>query len=114
MNRMNFDWRWVSAIAVIVLLTQATRLPWYLMAAILAGGGAYFISLGWNAWRRENGGGSSRVTYWRGQRYEVAPQRGPALPRWRDVAPALVFLAIGSVLVLAAASLVLQVFGVSV
>lgn len=106
----NFDWRWIGAIAVIVLLTQIRYLPPYIMAAVLAGGGAYFVSIGWKAWT--NGGGTStpgRVTYWRGQRIEAPPpKRGFSMPRGRDLGQALVFLLLGGVMVLAAGSMILN------
>ena len=77
---------------------------------LLAGGGAYFVWIGWQAWA---GGGSRRggkkVTYWRGQRIEVAPQkRSFAAPRGSVLWRSLVFLLIGGVLVFAAGSQLLQ------
>lgn len=108
----NFDWRWVGAIAVIVLLTQIRFLPPYVTALVLALGGGYFVSIGWNAWRRGGGSaGGRRVTYWRGQRIESPPpRRGFAMPRGNDLGQAVVFLLIGGVLVLAAGSMFIRYF----
>ena len=108
----NFDWRWIGAIAVIVLLTQIRFMPWYVMAGVLAAGGGYFVSIGWKAWTRGGGGGGKRVTYWRGQRIEVAPQkRGFTTPRGRDLGQSLIFLVIGGVMVLAALSMLAERVG---
>jgi hypothetical protein len=55
----------------------------------------------------------SRVTYWRGQRIELDPQRrGPALPRMSDIGPAAIYLLLGGVLVLAALAIALRNLGI--
>lgn len=109
-----FDWRWIGAIAVIVLLTQIRYMPPYVTAIVLAGGGAYFLSIGWKAWTRGGGAsGGRRVTYWRGQRIETPPaRRNFSAPRGRDLGQALIFLAIGGVMVLAAGSMLFEIIGV--
>jgi hypothetical protein len=113
-GRIQFDWRWVALILFVALLVNAGRLPWQIVALVLGGVGAYLLVLGWRAWTHTDGSSSrSRVTYWRGQRIETAPpRRGPALPRWGDIGPAIIYFLIGGVLVLAAATLVLQRLGV--
>lgn len=43
------------------------------------------------------------MTYWRGQRIELAPpRRGPALPQMRAIGPAVLYFILGIVLLLAA------------
>ena len=109
MGTFRFDWRWVALIAFVILLLNVGRLPQPVVVAALGGGGGYLLLLGWRAW---TGGGSSRgrVTYWRGQRYEIPPsRRGPALPGRGAIGPALLYFLIGGVMVLAAISMLLQV-----
>lgn len=102
-----FDWRWIGAIAVIVLLTQIRFMPPYVTGLVLAVGGGYFLSIGWKAWMRGGGSsGSRRVTYWRGQRIETPPaRRSFSAPRGRDLGQSVLFLLIGGVMVLAAGSM---------
>lgn len=113
MGTFRFDWRWIALVVLIALLANANRLPWPVVVAVLAGAGGYVLLLGWRVWTRSGGPPSrGRVTYWRGQRYEVAPSRnGPALPRWRDIGPAAIYFLIGGIMVLAAASLALRALG---
>ena len=114
MGRLRFDWRWIALIVFVALLVNASRLPWQLIALLLGGAGAYVLSLGWRAWTRSGGPPSrSRVTYWRGQRIEVAPpRRGPALPRWSEIGPALIYFLLGGALLLAAIAMVLDAVGI--
>ena len=114
MGTFRFDWRWIALIVVVIVLASARSLPWPIIALALGGAGGYLLMLGWQAWTRSGGPPSrSRVTYWRGQRYEVGPtRRGPALPRWGDIGPAAVYFLIGGVLVLAAVSVALRAFGI--
>ncbi len=111
---MRFDWRWVIAIVVLVVLASASRIPWPITAAVLGASGAWVLALGWQAWVRAGGAPSrSRVTYWRGQRIEAAPQRrGPALPRWSDIGPAAIYFIIGGVLALSAIAIALGGLGI--
>src|SRR5438874_10796872 len=90
LSKIRFDWRWLIAIGVIAVLANAGRIPWPITALVVGGSGVWLLTLGWRAWERSGGVPSrSRVTYWRGQRIEVAPpRRGPALPRWGDIRPA--------------------------
>lgn len=114
MPNIRFDWRWVALIAGVAVLANARRLPWPVVALALAAGGIYLLVMGWQAWTRAGGPPSrGRVTYWRGQRYEVAPpRRGPALPRLGDIGPAAIYLLFGSVLVIGAITVALRAFGV--
>lgn len=114
MGTLRFDWRWVALIILVALLANAGRLPWPVIALALAAGGAYLLMLGWRAWTRTGGAPSrTRVTYWRGQRYEVGPaRRGPALPRWGDIGPAAIYFVLGGLMLLGAASVVMRAFGV--
>jgi hypothetical protein len=100
-------------IVFVAVLASGRGLPWPVTALALGGGGAYLLVQGWRIWARSGGPPSrSRVTYWRGQRIELAPERrGPALPRWGDIGPAVLYLVIGAALVLAAVALTLGRIG---
>ncbi|KAB8142739.1 hypothetical protein F8S13_14430 [Chloroflexia bacterium SDU3-3] len=103
-----FDWRWVGVVALIIFITQIRYMPPVFAAVFLAAGGGYFIYVGWQQWRRGGGTGlaptsSKKVTYWRGQRIELAPERrGPRAPSLRSAAPAVLFMLLGAALVLIA------------
>ncbi|HWQ11818.1 MAG TPA: hypothetical protein VNL77_03410, partial [Roseiflexaceae bacterium] len=73
-RNIRFDWRWVALIVLVLLLLNARSLRWELTAAALMAAGAYLLYRGWVIWRRAGGPPTrARVTYWRGQRYEVGP-----------------------------------------
>ena len=114
MNRFRFDWRIVGIIAVIAIFAASGRLPWPVVALAFGVAGGYLLRYGWQVW----GGGASlganrRVTYWRGQRIELQPERrGPALPSLRTIGPAALYLVLGIVFVLAAASMTLDRLGI--
>lgn len=113
MRSIRFDWRWVVAIAVLVALSNSARLPWPVTVLAIGGSGVWLLAQGWRMWVREGGPPErSRVTYWRGQRVELAPpRRGPALPRWRDIGPAALYFVLGGVLVVAAVTIALRNVG---
>lgn len=113
MRDINIDWRWIVALGALIVLALSPRLPWGVTALVLGGGGGYLLWSGWQIWTRSGGPPSrSRVQYWRGQRIEVGPERrGPALPRWGDIGPALLPLVLGGVMVVGALAIVLRVFG---
>src|SRR6476620_6768572 len=113
MSKVRFDWRWIVGIAVIAVLANTTRIPWQITKLVTGGSGIWLLVLGWQAWVRSGGPPSrGRVTYWRGQRIELAPaKRGPALPRWRDIGPAAPYLFFGGVLVLVAITIALKGLG---
>jgi hypothetical protein len=112
MRNLPFDWRWIVLIATVLLLVYARSLPWPIVALGLGGGGGYLLQMGWRIWTRSsNVSGGRRVTYWRGERIEMKPERGPALPRLSDVGPAAIYLLIGGIMVLAAASIVFNQLG---
>lgn len=114
MNFRTFDWRWIGLIVLIALIASAGSLPWPVTALALLAGGGYMVWEGWNAWRRAGGAPtrSNRVTYWRGQRYEVGPERpGPALPEWSGLRSAWPQLLVGGVLILAGLAIVLRALG---
>ena len=105
------DWRWVAVIVGVLLLAVGAGVPWFVRAIGLIGGGTYLLWYGWGVWAR-GGVARGKVTYWRGQRMEVGPQRrGPALPRLADIGPAVVWLALGLVLTLAGVALALAAYG---
>lgn len=112
MRFRGFDWRWVGLIAVLIVIAGANRLPWPLVALALGGGGGYLLVYGWRIWSGGDGGRGGRVVYWRGQRVEVKPSRGPALPPLRSIGPAALYLLLGGLLVAAAATIVLGRLGV--
>ena len=113
MRKIRFQWGWLVVIGVLVALTNSSRLPWPAIALIVGGAGAWLLAQGWRVWIREGGPPErSRVTYWRGQRIELAPpRRGPAMPRWRDVGPAALYFLLGGVLLLAAIAIALRNLG---
>ena len=114
MRNVRFDWRWVALIVVVAVLANAGRIPWPITALVAGGSGCWLLAMGWRAWVRSGGPPSrGRVTYWRGERIELAPQtrRGPALPRWSDIGPAAPYLLIGGVLVLTAITIALRRLG---
>lgn len=113
MGRFQFDWRWVGLIAVLIIMSSASRLPWPVVAIALGGGGFYLLRYGWQVWSGTSGGRGGRVVYWRGQRIEVNKSRGPSLPSFRDIAPAAIYLLLGGVLAVAAVSVILSNVGLA-
>jgi threonine/homoserine/homoserine lactone efflux protein len=113
MQNIRFDWRWLVLVGGLIVLAAGSQVPWIIRLLVLAGGGGYLLWIGWQKWTLSGGPPSrSSVTYWRGQRIELEPRRrGPALPRVQDIGPALIYLIIGGLMVLAGAALVLQEFG---
>ncbi len=112
MNSWRFDWRWVAAIVVVALLANNGRLPWQVIAATFALSGGYLLYYGWQVWSGSTSRSSSQVKYWRGQRYEVKPQRrGSSLPSLSEIGPAALYLMIGLVLVLSALAVLLRRLG---
>ncbi len=114
MSRLQFDWRWIGLIVVVAILANANQIPRPVTALILAASGAYVLVLGWRVWVRSGGVPTrGRVTYWRGQRYEVPTERrGPAMPRLSDIGPAALYFIIGGVLVLTGIAMGLRAFGI--
>ncbi len=114
MRTSRFDWRWVAVIAFVAILVNSRALPWPIPAAALGISGGYLLYAAWEAWGRTGlrSRGTTRVTYWRGERVEM--QR-PA-PRFRPgdftmLAPTLIYALLGSALVLAALALSLGRLG---
>lgn len=107
MQKRRFDWRWVALIALVAIIMGGRQLPWPILLVALAGSGGYLLSLGWQSWGRKTGN-STRVTYWRGQRIEIAPERRRMLPSLQALAPVLVYFVIGSILLLSALVVLLQ------
>ncbi len=109
MGQTRFDWRWIAAIILIAILVAGTRVPWPIFMLALGVGGGYLIYLGWKAWTgAAPGGGGKRVTYWRGQRIELEPERGSGMPPLKAIAPALLYLLLGGALVVGAFAVLLR------
>lgn len=109
MRNIRFDWRWVALIAFVAILASAQSIPWPILALALAAGGGYLLYMGWQIWSGGRSFGSkARVTYWRGQRIELSPERQHRMPSLRDITPALVYLILGGALVLGAVAVVWQ------
>ncbi|HEY0734352.1 MAG TPA: hypothetical protein VGD69_05560 [Herpetosiphonaceae bacterium] len=81
MNTINFDWRWVGVILILLLVLTRDIRTGIVVAAI---GAAWLIQAGLEPWRggRSSPLGSTKVTYWRGQRIET---KVPARARLRSV-----------------------------
>ncbi|HZG66065.1 MAG TPA: hypothetical protein VEZ12_04935 [Herpetosiphonaceae bacterium] len=74
MGRTSFDWRWIVLIFVALIFLGQVNLRFSpAVGVVLLAVGAYWaITAGLSAWR-DRGPllGSSKVTYWRGQRIEL-------------------------------------------
>jgi hypothetical protein len=109
MQNIRFDWRWVALIVFVAILASAQSIPWPILALALGAGGGYLLYMGWQIWSGGRGIGSKpRVTYWRGQRIELAPERRSGMPPLRSITPALVYLVLGGALLLGAVAVVWQ------
>ncbi len=111
MGRTSFDWRWIVLIFVALIFLGQVNLRFSpAVGVVLLALGAYWaIGAGLSAWRdRGSLLGSSKVTYWRGQRIELPRNSSPAR-RLRLRAPAgtsllisIFYLALGAGFVFAA------------
>lgn len=112
MQQNRFDWRWMALIVVVAIIAGGRQLPWPVLMLALAGSGGYILYLGWQAWGRESRGSSStRVTYWRGQRIEIPPERHRLLPSLQTVTPVIVYFLIGGIFVLSALAVLFRNIG---
>lgn len=114
MRAPRFDWRWVAVIAFVAILANNRALPWFITAATLSAAGGYLLYLAWEAWGRTGlrGRGTTRVTYWRGERVEMqrpAPRVRPG--DFTAMVPTLVYALIGSALLLAGVARMLRQLG---
>jgi hypothetical protein len=112
MSHSRFDWRWIAAFVFIAIIVGAQRLPWPIVMLALAAGGGYLLYYGWQVWNRQSSGGGGRVTYWRGQRIDLQPQRQTSRPSLRSIGPALFYLIVGGVLVISALALLIRQLGI--
>jgi hypothetical protein len=113
-NNMRFDWRWIAVILVIALIIAGQSLPWPVLLLVLAAGGGYLLYMGWNTWKDNAAGGAgSRVTYWRGQRIELEPEKEKhlGLPPFQAIGPALIYLILGTLLVVGALGVLIEQLG---
>jgi hypothetical protein len=68
-NTMNFDWRWIGIILILLYVVFPDPRTAIVVAAIGAG---WMIQAGLQPWRAGRSSFSStKVTYWRGQRIET-------------------------------------------
>jgi hypothetical protein len=109
-----FDWRWVAVIAFVAILANSRALPWPIPVAALGAAGGYLVYLAWEAWNRTGlrSRGTTRVTYWRGERVEMqrpAPRIRPG--DFTTLAPTLVYALVGSALLLAGVARMLRQLG---
>ncbi len=113
MQYRRFDWRWVAVLVVVAIIVAGQRIPWPIFMLALVVSGGYLLSMGWQIWRSGSAGagGGSRVTYWRGQRIDMQPERRRGMPSLQAIAPALVYLLMGGALMLGAASVLFQHVG---
>lgn len=103
MNTTNFDWRWLGVILILLFVLFPSRETRIVLGFI---GAAWMIQAGLEPWRggRSSVLGSTKVTYWRGQRIET---KVPARARLRSVsslqtAASVVYLLLGVAIGLAA------------
>ena len=111
MNRMRIDWRWVAVIGVVAALANSRSLPWPVVSAMLVAVGGYIGYLGWTSlgYGRSSG---RRVTYWRGQKYELLDdRRSLRVPRWRELLPMLPHAVLGLALILAGVAVLTRGLG---
>lgn len=111
MQQFRFDWRWVALIVVIAIIVAGQRIPWPIFMLALAGSGGYLLYMGWQIWSGSSSSGGNRVTYWRGQRIELKPERRSKMPSLRAITPAIVYFVLGGILVLGAVAVVLRQVG---
>jgi hypothetical protein len=114
MRTPRFDWRWVAVIAFVAILANSRALPWPIPVAALVGSGGYLLYLAWESWGRTGlrSRGTTRVTYWRGERVEMqrpAPRIRPG--DFTTLVPTLVYALLGSALFLAGLARMLRQLG---
>jgi hypothetical protein len=80
-GRTSFDWRWIVIIFVALIFFGQVNLRFSpAVGVVLLALGAYWaIQAGLSSWRQRGGPllGSSKVTYWRGQRIEIPRNESP-------------------------------------
>ena len=91
MNTTNFDWRWITVILIVLYLIARPSLS-PVTVVIGAVGAGWLLQTALTPWRTtRNVLGSSKVTYWRGQRI-VTKQSASA--RIRSVSTLQVLLSV--------------------
>lgn len=119
MRNVRFNWRWIGLIIVIALIVNIQVIPWPIVVVLLVAGGGYLIYTGWQVWNRASPTynpfrGTPRVKYWRGQRIELDPpasSKGPNLPSFRSIGPAIVYFLFGAALMLGGMMLLIEHIG---
>lgn len=116
MRGFRFDWRWLILIGFIAILANARSLPWPVTALTFAAAGGFLVTMAWRSaglggWGA--GGGSKRVTYWRGTRIETQGPPRRFRPRtWEELTPVVLYGIVGAALLLAALAVTLTGLGV--
>jgi hypothetical protein len=117
MPNIRFDWRWIALIIFVAILANARAVPWFVSALALGLAGGYLLQQAWRAWGISGGfgGGSRRVTYWRGQKIETGGSPRRYRPRTlSELAPVLLFALLGAALTLAALSVTIRAVAPSI
>ena len=102
MIRTGFDWRWIVVIVVALLFFGQVNLSLspIVGVALLGLGGYWALQAGLTPWRGRGGSllGSTKVTYWRGQRIEMKqPRRSRfAVPATTSLAVSVLYLVVGA------------------
>ncbi len=115
MIRTGFDWRWIVVIVIALIFFGQINLSLSpILGVILLGLGGYWgIQAGLSPWRgRGSMLGSTKVTYWRGQRIEMKQPRRSRLsvPASTPLAVSIFYLAIGVMCVIGALMLLWRMF----
>lgn len=115
MGRTTFDWRWIILIVVALIFFGQVRIaPSAELGVVLLGLGAYWaVQAGLGPWRgRGSMLGSTKVTYWRGQRLEIPQSRRSRLRTLSatSVAVSALYLSLGLGCLYAAVRLLILLF----
>lgn len=109
MNTVNFDWRLIAVVLVLFLVLFSRSAQTNIV--VLAIGAGWALQAGLAPWRSTRGVlGSSKVTYWRGQRIvtkQSSRGRGPALSPVQMLV-SLLYLTLGLGMAYAAVAIFVQ------
>ena len=119
MGRTTFDWRWIIIIVVALMFFGQLRFATSsgLGVIVLALGGYWAIQAGIEPWRTGRSlFGSTKVTYWRGQRIELRQPRRARFhtPGAMQLLVSFIYLSLAAGLWFAALRLLLRIFALRV